>query len=352
MSIHQLVPVYATGDAVSAAARGIRDVLRDMGATSDIHADLIDPRSGGDALPADGLWPTIGADDTVIYHLSIGSPLAQRVASFPGRRVVVFHNITPARFFRVVNPRVARRIAAGERDLKLLAPLADLCICCSAFNMDGAVAAGSRSSVVIPPHIDLSRLNPQPAIAPADPHLLFVGRFAPNKRQEEVIRVLAALRGTTHPRATLSLVGSADDTAVYLDALRAFATRLGVSDAVDFVTGRVSDDEVARRYRTSSVFVCASEHEGFGMPLVEAMAFHLPVVAFAAGAVPETVGDAGVVLQHRDPLVWAAVIGRVLDDKSLRGGLIQRGTRRCADLTSNTIATRLKEALRGAGITS
>jgi len=329
----------------------MRSMLRGLGFRSEIYADLIDRRVGREARPADELLARHGGDGSaLLYHLSIGSPLARVVEGFEGPRVLVYHNITPPDFYRGTSPRVVYWLERGERDLRRLAPLADLVIGDSTYNLEAPLAAGARRHAVVPPPVDLGRLHPRPAQPEQPPVVLFVGRLAPNKRQDELIRVIAALRATAVPDARLLLAGSADDTGGYLAGLRRLAERIGVGDAVDIPARRLGDAELGAHYARASAFACASDHEGFCIPLLEAMAFSVPVVARAAGAVPETLGDAGLLTGSRDPLVWAELLARVARDQGLRGRLAAAGRRRLADFSEEAITARLAEALRGIGV--
>jgi glycosyltransferase involved in cell wall biosynthesis len=343
--------VLSYGDAIGGAVLRMRAMLRRLGFRSEIYADLIDRRLGREAAPAEALAGRLGRDDALLYHLSIGSPLARLVESTPARRVIVYHNITPPAFYRGTSPRVVYWLERGERELAHLAPLADLVIGDSTYNLEAPLAAGARRHAVVPPPVDLSRLAPRPSRPAQPPVVLFVGRIAPNKRQEELIRVLAALRATAAPEARLVLAGSADDTGGYLAGLRRHAERLGVADAVEIPGRRLTDAELGAHYASAGVFACASDHEGFCIPLLEAMAFSVPVVAHAAGAVPETLGGAGLLVSGRDPLVWAGLVGRVLGDERLRAGLAAAGRRRLADFSEEAITRRLEAALAGIGIT-
>jgi glycosyltransferase involved in cell wall biosynthesis len=185
---------------------------------------------------------------------------------------------------------------------------------------------------------------------PASPPLLmFVSRVAPNKRHEDLIRMLTALRATAQRHARLVIAGRFTDTEEYVDALRGLASSLGVADAVTWA-GRLSDAAVGDLYAQAAVYVCASEHEGFCVPLLEAMAFDVPVVAYAAGAVPDTLGGAGIVLRHKDPLVWAAVVDRVVRDSSLRAALAAAGRRRLLDFAPEVVERSLADALSSIGV--
>ena len=343
-AIHQLLPVFSPGDAIGQAVRRMRTAFQEAGFASDVFAEEVHPLLREEARPAADLEANAGPGDVVVYHLSIGARSAGLFAGLGCRRVIDYHNITPARYYRVTSPRVAHWLDQGRRDLGRLAPTVELGIGDSRYNAEEMEDAGCPVTMVIPPPVDLERLSPRPAQPIGPPRLIFVSRIAPNKRQEELIRVLAALRACWQPEAILVLPGGWDDTEVYAAGLRRLARELGVAGAVELL-GRRSDRELGDLYAAASVEVCASEHEGFGMPLLEAWAFDLPVVARAAAAVPETVGDAGILLDTDDPLVWAAVIDRVIRDAPLRHLLIERGRRRLGDFSEAALKVRVAELL-------
>ncbi|MDQ2754818.1 MAG: glycosyltransferase, partial [Actinomycetota bacterium] len=160
---------------------------------------------------------------------------------------------------------------------------------------------------------------------------LFVGRFVPNKCQHDVVRAFAAYRRKADPGATLLLIGSAF-TGTYRDAVIELAGRLQVADGL-IARGPVTSAELTACFQAADVFVCLSEHEGFCVPLVEAMAAGLPVVAYAAAAVPETAGDAAVLLDQKDPVLVGATVAELLDDDSTREALVQRGFQRAEALS-------------------
>ena len=348
-AVHQLLPVYGPGDAVGGAVRITRRLLHDMGLHSEVYADQVDPSLAGEAHPAADLAGAVAPGDIVMYHLSIGSPVAALFERCGARQVIVYHNLTPASYYERSSPQVAVWLRRGRRDLDRLAPRAELVIAMSDFNLADAYASGARTGVVIPPPVDLDRLSPSPSSPSTPPTMLFVGRYARNKCHDDLIRVLAAVRELV-PECRLVLRGGENDTQVYVRALHRLARRLHVADAVDFGPAHVTDEEIARQYREASVFVCMSEHEGFCIPLLEAMAFNVPVVAFDAGAVPDTAGDAALLLGHKDPLVWAEAMARVINDTDLRATLIAAGRRRLLHFSERNIAVGLRTALVQLGV--
>ncbi len=348
-AVHQLLPVLTPGDAIGGAALTTREMLIDLGYRSEIYADIIDGSLRAAARPAAALPGSLRNGDALLYHLSIGSPLAGVFSSLPVRRVVVYHNITPPEYFESTSPTVALQLVRGRQDLRVLAARTELCIADSEYNAEEARDAGYPLVVVLPPPINLDRLGPVPGTPVHPRYALFVGRFAVNKRHDTLIRCLAVLAAEGLD-LRLVLVGPADDNRAYVTALRNLARRLGVDDRLDVHAGRVSDRQLRGFYRGASAFVTASEHEGFCVPLVEAMAFQLPIVARAAAAIPTTVSDAGLLIDGDEPLLMAAAIARVLEDEPLRRQLIAAGRRRLEDFGRSSIQTGLAGALRSAGI--
>ena len=343
-AVHQLLSDFAFGDAMGAITVQTQQMLRDLGFASEIYADVIDPRLAGQCHKAQQLDNDLRDGDAVIYQMGIGSSVAYLLARLRGPRIIMYHNITPPAYFRDTNPRVAARLVQGREQLAMLVPRVDLCAGVSEFNVEEMRMLGAKCTAVVPPVADLTHLNPRPSTPQQPPLLLSVSRVAPNKRHDDLIRALAALRSTAQPDARLAIVGRFTDTEDYVDSLRRLAADLGVGDAVDW-TGRLGNAQVGDMYARAAVFVSASEHEGFSVPLLEAMAFDVPVVAYAAGAVPDTLDGAGVVLRNKDPLVWAAMIDRVISDATLRTALTAAGRRRLADFTPDRVRHRLAAAL-------
>lgn len=269
------------------------------------------------------------------------------------RKVLVSHNVTPARWFWDYEPTIAIHCALGRRELPAYAQAADLVVGVSAFN-----AAELGSEEVVPILFDPAELapaagdraGPEPVGAgapPGPPTVLFVGRLAPHKRQDEVIRAFALLRRERIPDARLVLVGEPLN-ANYDRALRALADELAPGAVT--IESSLSRDELAARYRAAHVFLCLSEHEGFCVPLLEAFAAGVPVVARAAGAVPETAGDAALLTDGADLGVVSELVALAIEDGELRGELRARGRRRLGAYAPETTAARMRAVLeRAAG---
>ena len=341
-AVHQFVPTFEPG-AVGGHALQVRRLLLDRGLGSEIYAEHL--RMPGEVRGRryteyrGGPWR--GRDGTVLlYHMAIGSTVADFVQARHEPLAVDHHNITPPSFFARWQPELVHGVAWGQDQLARLAGRAAFGVADSAFNCAELDAAGYRRTGVAPLLVDLSSLDSAADEAVLGRLLeekagagmwLFVGRIAPNKCQHDVLKAFAAYRRMYDPEAKLYLVGgSASRT--YWSALEGYAVALGLLDAVR-LTGPVPAGTLAAHYRAADVFVCLSEHEGFCIPILEAWSHRVPVVAYAAAAVPETVADGGVLLERKDPSVVAAAAHRVMADRSLRDGLVEAGSARLTEFS-------------------
>ncbi|MCK4178259.1 glycosyltransferase family 4 protein [Aciditerrimonas ferrireducens] len=355
MRLDQVIPSLASRDAIGQHTLAIRDALRAAGLQSEIFYGTATPDVAGEGRPigqmgrpAPGRW--------LLYQLSIGSPVFDVLMARPEPKLANYHNITPVDLLEPWEPAVGYELRLGRVQMARLARHCRLAVADSRFNEQELQRVGYRRTAVVPLLIDMARKAPAPDPATkrrlADQRhgggidLLFVGKLSPHKAPHDLVKVLWVLRRLYDPRARLHLVGSPLGSR-YEPALRAFVEDLGLQEAVDFA-GSVPEDVLEAYYQAADVFVCASDHEGFCVPVVEALGHGLPVVAFAAGAVPETVGDAGLVLPTKDPAVFAAAVHRVATDPLLRRSLVELGRQRAAryDLTAATKA--MVEALTGA----
>ncbi len=347
--VHQFHPVLAPGDAMSNHVFALQRRLREWG--YDAHAYAVEAKSGADGvLPYRRLFRDVERDDLVLLHFSMGNEVFTQLAKLRALKVLVYHNITPAEFFRGVNPHAATHARLGRRQLVELAAAMQLGIGVSEYNQRELDAAGYVRTAHVPILIDWSAYDVPPddaVMARFDgvhPVLLFVGRVSPHKRQDDLIRMLAYYRACIDPNARLVLVGGYRDQPQYHARLTALVAELHLEAAVTFA-GAVSPAELVAYFRSASAFVSLSEHEGFGVPLLEAMHFDVPVIAYDAAAVGETVGDAGVLLKERDLAQAAEAVGLVLERPALRERLVAAGRERLKAFDPDLVAERTKEVL-------
>lgn len=340
---HQLLAGFRRGDAISEEAIRIASLCEAHGVKCRMWAPrgCKAPDVASMAGDAEDLPHEVSPDDTALLHVSSSGPCDDVFCALACRRVILYHNFTPPHFFERLDPPMAARLSAARRRLPDLAgragggAWAD-----SAFNAEELVRVGCADPKVLPLLLDTSLFGPDGGSVDSAMReqlgglggdvLLFAGRFAPNKRHDKLLAILAAYRRGIDPRATLVLTGSAADAPAYSAILRAAARDLGVEDAV-FETGLVPSDSLRACYGAATAFVCASDHEGFCAPLLEAMAWRVPVFAAAAGAIPETMDGAGVLFSpDAPPEVVAEAIGRVVRDPALREAVLRRQDARLA----------------------
>lgn len=344
--VDQFLPVLIERDAVGGHAVEVAGVLTDMGLATTAYAGLVSPDVSVHAEPFERWRPSPGAIS--LYHLATGSPIADRLAISGQPLVVDHHNITPPEWFRPWDPELTTQASWGRSQLARLAPLAAFGIADSTVNADDLRRAGCADVIVSPVILDPARTAddavPPPRTRTHD--WLFVGRLAPNKGQVVLVRAVATLARLGETDARLHLVGGSSP-ASYEDAVRRLAVELGVDDRV-VIHGSLDDAALVALYRRCGVFVCASGHEGFGVPLIEAMAHGLPVVAVRSTAVPETVGGAALLVDEPDPLQIALAARRATHDTSVRDLLTSRGTARAAAFDRRVTRARFRSALETA----
>lgn len=347
--IHQLVHTLSYGDAISTEVLALERALREAGRESSIYALHEHPNLRGRSRPFSEMESVEGAD--LILHYSIGSPLNDLYLNWQrGRRLVIYHNITPAKWFRGVNARVARDIERGFDELPKIIAVSDLRIADSEFNASELEGMG-YSSIVLDLPVDPSRWD-RPrnegiySIVSQSPgiHVLHVGRLAPNKCIEDILKTFHFLQHYIDRNSTLWLVGIDTDTELYSFSLRRLAAELSIDQSVRFV-GCLSDEEVRSLYESCSVYLCMSEHEGFCLPLIEAMHFGLPVIAFGSGAVPATVGTGGIVVTEKRHAELAELVGEVSRNVQLRAALKGHGKKRVEQLSYHAFAEKVRVIL-------
>jgi glycosyltransferase involved in cell wall biosynthesis len=344
MKVDQVLCAAGPVDAVTNQALACRRLFDGWGWEGADYAEVIAPTMHRHVVhPLRSLEPR--SDGVLLVHYSGYAPAIEPLIGNGRRSLLLSHNITPAKYMWDEEPFEGVRCSLAPEQLAELARRADAVAGVSEFNAAELRASAGREDVeVIPVLFDRARLGPAPAAdaTRAAPHILFVGRLAPHKRQDLVIRAFGELRRHL-PGARLTLVGVPISPA-FEAGLRRFADSLAPG-AVVFEHG-IGDEELWERYRSADAFLCLSEHEGFCIPLLEAFHFGLPVIARDAGAIGEVVGDAGVLLSPSDDIHTIAELLRiVVADGDLRAELRVRAERRLAVYAHESTAGRLRERL-------
>lgn len=345
-AIYQIVPTLTEGDAVSDYALLLRDIWRSWGiealvfaATSTVRGEGIEPLARLPRRFAKGC--------ALLYHHSTGSEAADAfLASTGAARLLIYHNITPPRLLSSL-PSSAARSHWGLQQLRDLAARTQAAFADSDFNRQDLVQAGFGNCFTLPLAVSESRqkrlsqlYSQRPSPCPDSPQFLHVGRLFPHKRLEDVLRVFALYQSVNAPGAHLTIVGNTSETPEYLEMLRALLAQHHVRN-VHF-TGKVSEEELMEHYRNSDIYLCMSRHEGFCMPLAECMFAGVPLLCYAAAAVPETVGKCAFVIEDTDPAVFAEAAHMILHTPELRAKLVSSQRRRAEFFTRPQLEERLR----------
>jgi glycosyltransferase involved in cell wall biosynthesis len=341
MRIAILTPSLTTADAISNDVLGERDVLKRNGHDVKVFSDLAPIRKFL-KNPA----------DILIYHHSRGwPPGVQLVRELSCRRVIRYHNVTPAEFFAGFSRTDQDLCERGRTELTNLATAqCNLYLSASSFSMQELIAIGAdpTKSYVVPPFHQIDRL----ATITADQetlkrysgdttNILTVGRVVPHKNVHHLIEVFAHYHFDYNNNSRLIVVGKGGEGFnEYSKLLHRVVEKLGLTNAVVF-TGGVSDETLKAYYLVAGAFVTVSEHEGFCVPLVEAMAMKLPITAYASTAIPETLGDAGIAWTERNPMLIAEAIDLFVRDSAVRDALGRRGYRRYESMFTNAKAAEI-----------
>ncbi len=320
------------------SARRVRDLLRHRGYEADIFALSIDTDVAGEIRPfAD---PAARTGDITVLHFAVPSPMTEALATLRGQRVLQYHNITPAHFFAPYDAGIFRIAALGRTELRSLVGRVDLALGDSEYNRRELAALGFADTGVMPILVDPERL----ANAPRQPvlertledgpaNILFVGRVAPNKKLEDHLRLAEHYKRYVDTEYRFVFVGRTNAVPRYYATLRALILQYEMPAERFLFTGAVPDAELAAYYRTADAYVSLSEHEGFCVPLVEAMAADVPILAYGAAAVPETLGGAGICFTPKDLEHAAEMLGLLVYDDELRSSVIAGQRRRLADFS-------------------
>jgi glycosyltransferase involved in cell wall biosynthesis len=355
MIINQWVPAAHRGDAIGDSARRVRDMLRAAGHDSELYALTIDEDLRDDVR----LFSDAGARQghVTIFHFALPSPMTGAFASLTGLKVLQYHNITPAAFFAPYDAQMFRLAALGRDELRSLAGRVDLALGDSEFNRQELETLGFARTGVMPIAVDLERLTGAPRRPALEKILgdglinfLFVGRIVPNKRIEDHIRLAEIYKRYVDSYYRFIFVGRYDGLPRYHAMVRALIVQYQMLPERFIFTGGVPDDDLAAYYRWADAYVSLSEHEGFCVPLVEAMATDVPVLAYAAGAVPETLGGAGVLFAPKDLELAAEMLGTLVYDRPVRDRIISGQRRRVRDFAPDRIEQRLKDVLATLGV--
>lgn len=322
--IIQVLPTISFGDAVGNDTLAIRKILNEQGYSTDIYAENIDPRLPSGTAEKISNLKMLSGTDVLIYHASTGTNLNYELQKYGGKRIMIYHNITPPSFFSSYSPDSFELCKRGYEGVKYLADKIDYCIADSEYNKQELTGMGYKCPIeVCPIVIPFQDYGRKPDQTILDRYrndgwinLLFVGRIAPNKKQEDIIRAFYYYQKYINEKSRLFLVGSDSGMEIYRKRLEQYVDLMGLGSKVIF-PGHIQFSSILSYYRLANVFLCMSEHEGFCVPLVEAMYFGIPIIAYKSSAIPDTLGQGGILIDNKEPRLVATAIDRILKDELL-----------------------------------
>lgn len=336
--INQFVPSVHANDAVGSTSIILSDLFYQMGFESNIYGLYRDPILANKVKLFRNETAPIVNEDINILHFALPSPLTEFFHNCGGKRIIIYHNITPPHFFSGFQEELVDFTALGLKEIASLNTIKAHTVAYSAFSANDLKEIGFKDTKILPFLVNWKRYNCQTNIVLSRmlsdgwKNILFVGRPVPNKKQDDLIRLLAVFRKIFHKKTRLVLVGKGREGEKYLQEIIQLGKKLG-NQPIMFC-GRVSMSELVTCYRFSDVFVSMSEHEGFGVPLIESMFFDLPVVARASAAVPDTLGNSGILFKNRNFEEISYVLYKVLFEQGFRKQILASQHKRLKQFVS------------------
>jgi L-malate glycosyltransferase len=351
MQIHQLVPALHDGDAIGDSARAMRDYLRARGYVSDIYAYNIDESIAAEALDFNATQPRSNPDDILILHFALPSGMTDFLKRSSCKKALIYHNVTPAFYWLGYDNSLLHLAYAGRKELESLSPFVDRAAGDSEYNRKEMEQLQFRSTCVLPIYVKQERYLIEPSSYVMNSlendtfYFLFVGRVAPNKRLEDILKLLFIYKNLYHSLVRVIFVGKTDVVPSYTTALRDLRGRFGIMMDEILFTGHVDWPELVAYYKKSHVFISMSEHEGFCVPLVEAMICETPIVAYSTTAIPDTLGDAGFQFREKDFVKIAGICHKIREDTHFRNSILESQKKQLRKFGKHEIEKSINEFL-------
>ena len=354
MKIVQLVPSLSYGDAVGNDILAIDSILKKEDIETTIYALSIGariPDGLAKVYSFDELQGLLKPEDILLYHGATGTQLHQDIPKFHCKKLLRYHNVTPPQFFEGYSESGVETCREGLKEFEEMKDVFDGVVTVSSFNVEDLQSMGYRCRmdvcpILIPfsdydqcPNGDIMRTY-QDGVT----NILFVGRIAPNKKHEDIIASFAAYNKLYNPNSRLIFVGAANGTESYKKRLEDYSKVLGISNQVVF-SGHIGFDGILAFYSVADLFLCLSEHEGFCVPLIEAMYFKTPIVAFDSSAIAGTLQDGGILIQKKDPSYVAGIMDYVIQHPDVQEAIVKGQQRRLSELSHDKVASQILEVL-------
>ncbi|MFI3237868.1 MAG: glycosyltransferase [Lachnospiraceae bacterium] len=329
MKIIQVLVTLSYGDGVGNDTIAIDQILKESGYDTKIYAENIDPRISTQLVEHISKIPNLAEEDTIIYHLSTGCELNQKMMKWNCKKIFRYHNVTPAEFFLDYDERSYHLCKEGIEQVAELKNTPDYVLADSEFNKTDLVEMGYTCPIdVVPiliPFDDYKMTADSTTMTKYSDgwtNIIFVGRVAPNKKHEDIIKCFSYYKKYVNPTSRLILVGSYNENDLYYQKLVHYVALLDVEDVI--FTGHIKFEQILAYYRVGDLFLCMSEHEGFCIPLVEAMYFEVPIIAYESTAIPYTMQGIGAIANDKNPIFIAKLMDTILKNPKLKDDIVEQ----------------------------
>ncbi len=344
-TIHQFLPVLAKHDAIGETVLEMQKSIIDMGYESEIFVEKpIEPTK---TITKSFTEYTPQKNDLIIYHHSIGSALAKYLSELDQPKLLFYHNITPSKFFIDYDQSLVSELDQGREQLKLLSNSFKYAMAASGYNKNELTSYGFKNILDMQYFLNLERFNeikPDQNILNSYSdtiNLIFVGRRSPNKKVEDILKIFAYYK-IFNQNSKLFLLGGSWSVEKYIKKLEKLKHELKINNKDIVSIESLSDKELKSYFQISNVFICMSEHEGFCIPLVESMFFNIPIIAYNAGAVPDTLGGSGILVNHKKFGEIAQMIDILMSNDLLKKQIIEKQNQRLLNFNKDVCLTLLK----------
>lgn len=342
MKIIQMLPCLAYGDAIGNDTLALDRAIKDMGYETYIFAEAIDKRLPKDVAKTMESWEKLDDDDVIIYHMAVGWKYITYIQEETCRKIAIYHNITPPHFYEKYDNIAYNACREGLEEVRKLKDTFDYCLADSEFNKQGLINYGYKCKIdVLPVLIAFEDYKQKPAehiikkYRSGGHNIVFVGRVVPNKKHEDIIAAFYFYKKYYDPKAKLFLVGSFAEDNVYYRRLRNYIGELNLEDVI--FPGHIKFNEILAYYKVADLFLCMSEHEGFCVPLVEAMVFDVPILAYDCCAIGGTLGGSGITFQEKHFLEVAGLMDHILRNEDLKRKMVDTQQKRLKDFDTQIV---------------
>ncbi|MBI2463460.1 glycosyltransferase family 4 protein [Candidatus Peregrinibacteria bacterium] len=349
ISVHQFTSNLSYGDAISNDILEIQKTLLRWGYHSEIYGQHVDQKMTKYFHHFETYKGN--SKNIILFHASIGCALFDYIKKLPDKKILIYHNITPPSYFEGYNDVLSSLLLQGQTHIRKMQPYVDIAVGDSDFNTRELIEYGYKNTATLPIYVDFKKFDKKnnhhllAELCKDDTkNVLFVGRFSPNKCQHDIIKAFYIYKNHFEPNSRLILIGNHNGVELYMAQLKKLVSLLHLEDSVVF-SGHVSLDDLVTYYRAAHLFLSMSEHEGFMVPLLESFYFNVPVLAYEAGAVPETLGNAGITFKEKKYEKVAQSMDSLIRDESLRNTVLQKQQERLKDFFQKRVEEKLQKIL-------